>query len=490
MLNKRRIYEFDDFRVDTGQFFLTRAGRAEPITPTVFRILLMLLEHAGEVVTKEELMKNVWPDSFVEEGNLNRNVSTLRKALGEKPCDHRCIETIPKTGYRFIAPTRVTDYKPPAGTARKMCSPCIQHIVGREVERDILQRTYDQVQQGRGALVCINGDVGLGKTALVDAFVEDLLRNGQTCHLARARCSDSFTENEPLMPWIENVSALAEEPTVREALVKTAPTWHREISHSGSSAPRQMKRELLDFYKEISSIHPVIIVLDDFHWADVGSIDLLAFLAPRLESLRVMVIVCYRQTEMKIKSHLFLQVRSDLLSRGACTEILLARLSRTDVEQYVALEQPNVQYAPDYAETLHAKSEGNPMFMRELLHESNGRSESIQHLIQSRLDRLDDTHHQLLVTASVQGREFDSAVLAAAMQMNSQDVEESLQVLDDVYGLIRRTREEELPDGKFTVRYRFAYQLYQEACYSSLAPTRKASLSASLAEAFLTYYGN
>jgi predicted ATPase len=371
-----------------------------------------------------------------------------------------------------------------------MCSPCIQHIVGREVERDILQRTYDQVQQGRGALVCINGDVGLGKTALVDAFVEDLLRNGQTCHLARARCSDSFTENEPLMPWIENVSALAEEPTVREALVKTAPTWHREISHSGSSAPRQMKRELLDFYKEISSIHPVIIVLDDFHWADVGSIDLLAFLAPRLESLRVMVIVCYRQTEMKIKSHLFLQVRSDLLSRGACTEILLARLSRTDVEQYVALEQPNVQYAPDYAETLHAKSEGNPMFMRELLHESNGRSESIQHLIQSRLDRLDDTHHQLLVTASVQGREFDSAVLAAAMQMNSQDVEESLQVLDDVYGLIRRTREEELPDGKFTVRYRFAYQLYQEACYSSLAPTRKASLSASLAEAFLTYYGN
>src|SRR5438552_13647050 len=57
MVTKRRIYEFDDFRIDTGQFLLARAGRTQPITPTVFRILLMLLQHAGEVVTKEELMK-------------------------------------------------------------------------------------------------------------------------------------------------------------------------------------------------------------------------------------------------------------------------------------------------------------------------------------------------------------------------------------------------------------------------------------------------
>jgi hypothetical protein len=76
------------------------------------------------------------------------------------------------------------------------------------------------------------------------------------------------------------------------------------------------------------------------------------------------------------------------------------------------------------------------------------------------------------------------------MQMQSQDVEEALQELDEVHGLIHRIREEELPDGKFTVRYRFVYALYQEACYHSLAPTRKASLSASLAETFLTFYGN
>src|SRR6476646_23477 len=126
MMNKRQIYEFSDFRVDTGQFILTKAGQAQPITPTVFKILLMLLQRAGEVITKEELMKQVWPDSFVEDGNLNRNVSTLRKALGEKPCDHRYIETIPKSGYRFITPVRVIDYQVPTGSARRQPLHCSQ----------------------------------------------------------------------------------------------------------------------------------------------------------------------------------------------------------------------------------------------------------------------------------------------------------------------------------------------------------------------------
>src|SRR3954470_3588710 len=98
MLTQRFIYEFDEFRLDTGQFLLNRGSLSAPLTPTVFRILVVLLEHAGDVVTKQQLIQELWPDSFVEEGNLNRNVSSLRKALGEKPSDHRYIETVPKIG--------------------------------------------------------------------------------------------------------------------------------------------------------------------------------------------------------------------------------------------------------------------------------------------------------------------------------------------------------------------------------------------------------
>jgi predicted ATPase len=351
-------------------------------------------------------------------------------------------------------------------------------------------RAYDQAKQGQGGVVCISGNAGLGKTALVDVFVEDLVNAGQTFHLARGRCSESFTESEPFMPWIESLSALAEESTVQEVMKQAAPSWHREISHTGSAVPRCMKRELLDFCRHVSAVHPLIVVIDDFHWSDVGSADLLAFLATRLESSRVLVVVCYRLVEMKIKGHPFLRVRSDLLGRAGFTEIPLGPLSRNHVDQYLALEQPDGKHPPDYADLLHAKSDGNPLFLRELVRRRDGLSESIRHMIQRSIARLDDTHRQLLVTASVQGREFDSTVLATTTQMESQDVEEALQELDEIHDLIHRIREEDLPDGKFTVRYRFVYGLYQEACYASLAPTRKASVSTSLAEAFLAYYGN
>jgi DNA-binding winged helix-turn-helix (wHTH) protein len=488
MLNKRRIYEFDDFRVDTGQFFLTRSGRSKPITPTVFRILQVLLERAGDIVTKEELMGEVWPDSHVEEGNLNRNVSTLRKALGEKPSDHKYIETVPKSGYRLVTPVRASEYQPPAGVARKPTNPAAQQIVGRDAERKTLGSAYDRAHQGSGNLMCIAGDVGLGKTALVDAFLEDLTSQGHSFNLARARCSESFTDTELFMPWIEGFTSVAQLPGAGEAIDKAAPTWAREIRHDGSSDPRKMKRELVDLCASLSTVHPLIVVLDDFQWADAGSVDLLAYLATRLESSRVLVIVCYRLPDMKMKNHPFLRVRSDLLTRGACREIHPAPLSRTDVDDYIS-RQPGRSSGADEAAMLYAKSDGNPLFLKGLMSGQGGK-ESIRHIIEGKIARLDDTHKQLLVTASVQGREFDSAVLSATMQMASQDVEEALQDLDEIHGFVQRIREEELPDGKYTVRYRFIYSAYQEACYASLAPTRKAALSSALAEAFLAYYSS
>lgn len=100
------IYEFGPFHLNAGEHTLLRDGRPVPLTPKVFDILKLLVENDGHLFGKDELLKAVWPDSFVEEGNLTRNISTLRTALGEKPDEHRYIETVPKRGYRFVAPVR------------------------------------------------------------------------------------------------------------------------------------------------------------------------------------------------------------------------------------------------------------------------------------------------------------------------------------------------------------------------------------------------
>lgn len=98
-----RFYQFGPFRLDAARRVLLREGELLPLTPKAFDTLLLLVERPGELVTKDELMGRLWPDTFVEEGSLTRNISALRKALGENPREHRYIATVPGRGYRFVA---------------------------------------------------------------------------------------------------------------------------------------------------------------------------------------------------------------------------------------------------------------------------------------------------------------------------------------------------------------------------------------------------
>src|SRR5678810_623730 len=102
MMNRPgRFYLFDGFRVDATERLLFKENREVALTPKVFDTLLVLLENSSHVLTKQELMRKVWPDSFVEENNLAQNISILRKALGG---DY--IQTVPKRGYRFVGEVR------------------------------------------------------------------------------------------------------------------------------------------------------------------------------------------------------------------------------------------------------------------------------------------------------------------------------------------------------------------------------------------------
>jgi len=103
------FYAFDNFVVDAGKSVLSREGQSVPLTPKAFEILLVLVRNPGRVLKKEELIEEVWPDAFVDENNLPRNISSLRKALGEGPAEHKYIVTLPGQGYRFVAEVRHLD---------------------------------------------------------------------------------------------------------------------------------------------------------------------------------------------------------------------------------------------------------------------------------------------------------------------------------------------------------------------------------------------
>ena len=101
-----RLYEFGPYRMDPARNLLLRGAEPIPLTAKAFETLLALIEHGDEVVSKEELMRRLWPDTFVEEANLAQHISMVRKALGETPRDRRYIITQPGRGYRFAERVR------------------------------------------------------------------------------------------------------------------------------------------------------------------------------------------------------------------------------------------------------------------------------------------------------------------------------------------------------------------------------------------------
>jgi DNA-binding winged helix-turn-helix (wHTH) protein/tetratricopeptide (TPR) repeat protein len=120
----KQFYGFGSFRLDAAKRVLVRDGSPVPLSPKAAEMLLVLVENAGQLVGKDDLMKRVWPDAFVEEGNLNKNIFLLRKVLGEWDGGREFIETVPKRGYRFVAPVNeVTHaevrYQPQAAGARQ-----------------------------------------------------------------------------------------------------------------------------------------------------------------------------------------------------------------------------------------------------------------------------------------------------------------------------------------------------------------------------------
>jgi len=117
-------YEFGPYRFDVSKRVLTRGSEAIYLAPKATDILIILVMNAGELVEKDELLKSVWPDTFVEESNLTQNIFTLRRAFGDERADPRYIETVTRRGYRFIAPVKVlgadqTEATDPAGSSER-----------------------------------------------------------------------------------------------------------------------------------------------------------------------------------------------------------------------------------------------------------------------------------------------------------------------------------------------------------------------------------
>jgi predicted ATPase/tRNA A-37 threonylcarbamoyl transferase component Bud32 len=410
-------------------------------------------------------------------------------------------------------------------------SPAIaeRRTVGREYERAMLRGAYEEAREGRGRFLTVLGEPGIGKTILVEDFLAELAQLPERPFVVRGRCSERLAGAEAYLPLLEALDSLLHQSSWSSvpSLIKTvAPTWYVQVAHVESSqdsvarvredAPavsqERMKRELGALLLEASQLRPFVLFLDDLHWADVSTIDMLNYLAGRFDQMRLLMLATYRPADMTLAQHPFLGIRDELGARGALEEMKLGFLEQRDIERYLAVMFPQHRFPASLAELIHGKTEGNPLFMADVvryLRDSSSIVErdgawvlarpeadafgelpaSIRSMIARKIERLDEVDRKLLVAASVQGHEFDSAVVAEAIEMDPAEVEERLDALEHVHVFVKRTKEHEFPDLTLSLQYQFVHVLYQNALYGTLQPTRRATLSGRVAHALVTHYG-
>jgi tetratricopeptide (TPR) repeat protein/predicted Ser/Thr protein kinase len=411
--------------------------------------------------------------------------------------------------------------------ARPTLAAPVRRVVGRKHEVAELRRAFDAAAAGRGLTVCIAGEPGIGKTTLVEDFLAEAEASEAIC-IARGRCSERLAGTEAYLPFLDALESLLlgelANPIAR-VMKFAAPTWYvrvvprsaddpslaRVVEEAKAASQERLKREMVALLQEISTIRPLILFCDDLHWADVSTVDLLSYVGGKAGSMRLMLVGTYRPAELLLGKHPFRQVKLELQSHGLCREIALGFLSRDDIASYLNLEFPNHRLPPELPQLIHAKTEGNALFMADVVRylrdrgviaeQSDGWAlvqsvpdverelpESVRSMIQRKIDHLTEDDRRLLVVASVQGHEFDSAVVARTLDIAPADVEDRLDALDRIHGFVRPLGEREFPDRTLALRYCFVHILYQNALYSSLTTTRRVSLSAAVAQHLLGLY--
>jgi serine/threonine protein kinase/tetratricopeptide (TPR) repeat protein len=402
-------------------------------------------------------------------------------------------------------------------------------FVGREPEMRKLDALLQQAIEGTGRVVFITGEPGIGKTSLSDEFLRRARKQHPALLISRGRCVEQYGTGEAYLPFLDAIGALLHLPGRERiaAVMRTyAPTWCMELpaafASSGSlerlqqetigATKERMIREMGDALGTLATASPIVLLLEDLHWADPSSVDLLRHLCQRIGNQRLLIAGTFRPEDIERSNHPLKNFKAEMQSHKLCDEIVLGALSPEHIAEYLdATFSPN-DFPAELTSLIHEKTEGHPLFATSLLQYLGERGdiaktnahwslvrplsemdleapESVRGMIGKKIDALDPEERRTLQYASVEGTEFFSTVIAKLLSMDEIDLEERLAMIEKTHRLIVTLGEEELPDGALTTRYRFAHALYQNFLYGDLVNKRRVSLHQQAGEQLVQHYG-
>ncbi|HEY4368677.1 MAG TPA: AAA family ATPase [Steroidobacteraceae bacterium] len=519
---------FPPFRLDTDNQCLWRrsdTGQEERVllAPKAFAVLVHLVEHAGYLVTHDELLEAVWPGSVVEPQAVKKHVLTVRSALGDRPKNPVFIETMPRRGYRFIAAIS----EQTASTAFLPGRTAQGALVGRGVAIEELQLAWHSALSGERQIVFVTGEPGIGKTTLVERFRDRVASTAHSIRIAQGQCVEGYGGKEPYYPVLDALGRLCRGATgqvIVQILAMQAPTWlvqfpallkpeHREaLQRELLGATRErMLREMGEALESITADHPVLLIFEDLQWVDDSTVDLISALARRKAPARFMLVATFRPLDLEPPGHPMRSLMRDLLAHRLCRDIDLTSLSEAEVEEYLTAQSPASRPPDGLSALLHRHSEGNPLFMvaaldhmtkESLLSRENGGWQlrvplsqielavpaDLRHMIEAQLERLSAEEQSALELASIAGVSFSASVVSSAAEVDPRRFEDLCEELSRRHQLVRWAGTQHFPDGTTSERYEFVHALYRQVLCDRQAPGRRAKLHRRIGERLEAMY--
>ncbi len=520
---------FAHFCVDLANEQLWRGNQPIPLRRQTFAVLRYLVEHAEQVVSKATLLDALWPGVYVTDMAPMICIRELRKALGDDARVPQFIETVHRRGYRFIGKIVSSQHSvansPSPPTRHSALRTQHSVLVGRDAELAQLHRWLDNALRGERQVVFVTGEPGIGKTTLIEAFLKGLesrfqneegrqkakISNSQSQHqtpslwIGRGQCVEHYGASEPYLPILEALGRLGRAPDgegLIAALRQYAPTWLIHLPallsptereqlqrQEQGTTPQRMIRELAEALEALTDAHPLLFVLEDLHWSDVSTLDLLSVVARRTERAQLFIIGSYRPAEVLGNGHPLRTVVHDLYPHKQCEELRLGLLNEEDVSAYLRKRLSGGAHggAPFHrlATLLHRRTEGNPLFLVSVVEDLVAQGalvqdsehwtlqeagapiersvpEHIRQLVARKGERLARVAQRILEAGSVAGMEFSAAAVAAALGWDVAAIEEQCAALAERQQFVRPAGMADWPDGTRAACYGFLHVLYQQ----------------------------
>lgn len=510
--------QFESFRLDTSNECLWQNRAQINLPPKPFAVLRYLVENPGRLITHDELLEALWPETYVQPQVLRTYMLDLRKALGDDPASPRFIQTLPKRGYCFVAQVKEADAPESAGASARGVQAEIPHgLFGREQELARLKTLAQALACGQRQTVFISGTTGIGKTALVEATCHQMVAMFSAT-VANGQCVDGLSKTEDYYAVMEILRQLCASP-IRETVIRiletVAPAWMAALSHlpgatTGDTLPTHTKApgDLCRALEELAKEKALVLVFEDMQWANDSTLELISALARRRTPAKLMVLATY-SSHCAFVEHPLKALKQDLVMHRLCTDLALAPLAKTAVREVLSRELGQEILPAGLDTYIYRHSEGNPLFALALLrhlisenyiaHEGSNDSgnwkthgpfpdietgvpQELVQLIDPEIERLSAAEQRILEAASLMPVVFPAWAVAAALQQDLTETEEACDNLARRLCFVHRAGHDELPDGTRSDFYAFAHGLYREVLYQKQPASRRAKGHTRIAE--------